>query len=105
MRVRMSAVIAIRSELEQRGDDFGRELASALVLAGERGDRDPGLMREMTAVAASEIRKAIAWLREGELPEKMIADYERACRKGFEAVLHAGMKSWDAEVEAARRAA
>jgi hypothetical protein len=96
----MSAVIAIRSELEERGNDFGRELASALILAGERSGRDRGLMREMTAVAANEIRKAVAWLREGEIPGKLIADYERACRKGFEAVLHAGMQSWDAEVSA-----
>jgi hypothetical protein len=94
----MSAVIAIRSELEVRGDDFGRELAAALVLAGERSGRDRGLMREMTAVAANEIRKAVAWLREGEIPERLIADYERACRKGFAAVLHTGMQGWDAEV-------
>jgi len=100
----MSAVIAIRSELEQRGDDFGRELASALVLAGERSGRDAGLMREMTAIAASEIKKAIAWLREGDLPEKLIAEYERACRKGFQTVLHAGMQSWDAEIAAQRAA-
>lgn len=103
----MSAVIAIRSELEQRGDDFGRELAAALVLAGEKAGRDRNLMREMTAVAANEMRKAVAWLREGELPAKLIAEYERACRKGFQAVLHAGMQGWDAEVaaEEAQRAA
>jgi hypothetical protein len=93
----MSAVIAIRSELEQRGDDFGRELAAALVLAGEHAGRDRSLMREMTAVAAHEMRKAVGWLREGALPDRLIADYERACRKGFEATLHAGMLNWAEE--------
>jgi hypothetical protein len=96
----MSAVIAIRSELEQRGDDFGRELGQALVLAGERAGRDREMMREMTAVAASEMQRAVAWLREGALPEKLIAEYERSCRKGFQTALHAGMKNWDAEVAA-----
>ncbi len=75
-------------------------LAQALVLAGEHAGRDRDMMREMIAVAASEMRKAVAWLREGELPEKLVADYERACRKGFQAALHAGVKSWDAEVAA-----
>ena len=90
----MSAVIAIRSELEERGEDFGKELAAALVLAGERAGRDPSMMRAMTAVAAHEMRKAAAWLVDGAIPDRLVADYERACRKGFETVLHAGIQEW-----------
>ncbi len=96
----MSTVIAIRSELEQRGEDFGRELGTALVLAGERAGRDRHLMHEMIAVAANEMRKASAWLRDGAIPDKLVADYERACRKGFETALHAGMKGWRVEAAA-----
>ncbi len=97
----MSTVIAMRTELEERGHDFGRELAAALVLAGERADRDRQLMREMTAVAAGEMRKAVEWLRENTLPEQFIAEYERACRKGFQSTLHALMRDWREEQTAA----
>ncbi len=101
----MSAVIAIRSELEQRGDDFGRELGAALVLAGERAGRDGAVMREMIAVAAGEMRKAGAWLRDCAIPDKLIADYDRACRKGFQAALHAGMVGWQEEAAEGAQAA
>ncbi len=85
----MSATIAMRTELEERGYSFGRELAAALVLAGDRFGRDRQAMREMTAVAAREMRKAVEWLREGELPDPLVADYERSCRTGFQTTLHA----------------
>ncbi len=103
----MSAVATIRTELEERGDAFGRELGAALVLAGEQSGRDRDLMREMTAVAANEMRTAVEWLRDGTLPEKLVADYERACRNGFRSALHAGMQSWqaDAPAEGAQQAA
>jgi hypothetical protein len=103
----MCAVVTIRTELEERGDEFGRELGAALVLAGEQAGRDRELMREMTAVAANEMRKAVEWLRDGTLPENLIADYERACRNGFRSALHAGMQDWqtDAAAEGAQQAA
>lgn len=93
----MSAVIAIQSEIQERGSEFGRELGAALVLAGERAGRDRELMREMTAVAAGEMRKSAEWLRECALPEKLIADYDGACREGFRTALHAGMQGWQPE--------
>ncbi len=88
----MSSIIAMRTELEERANEFGRELAAALVLAGERAGRDRQMMREMTAVAAREMRKAVEWLREGALPERLVEDYEHACRKGFQTTLHALMR-------------
>ncbi len=103
----MSAVLAIRTELEQRAEEFGRELAWALVLAGERAGRDRRIMREMTAVAGREMRAAVEWLRVGDLPERIVQDYERACRKGFQAELHFAMRGWrdDQPAEAAQQAA
>jgi hypothetical protein len=103
----MSAIIAIRSEIEGRGYEFGRELGAALVLAGDRAGRDRALMHEMTAVAANEMRKSAEWLRECALPEKLIAEYDSACREGFRTALHAGMQDWQPETqaEAAQQAA
>jgi hypothetical protein len=75
----MSSVVAIRSELEQRAAEFGRE---------------------MTAVAAGEMRKAVDWLRQGELPEPVVADYEAACRAAFESMLHHGMRGWSRDAAA-----
>jgi hypothetical protein len=101
----MSSVVAIRSELEQRAAEFGRELAAALMLAGEQCGRDRAMMREMTAVAAGEMRKAVDWLRQGELPEPVVADYEAACRAAFESMLHHGMRGWSRDAAASAQAA
>lgn len=102
----MSEAVEMRlSELQERADEFGRELAAALILAGEEGGRDRGLMREMTAVAAREMRAAVDWLREGGLPVALVADYERACRNGFQAELHGAMRRWEAETGGEARAA
>ena len=93
------------SELQLRGNEFGRELAAALVLAGDRAERDHQVMREMTAVAAREMRNAVEWLRGSGLPEQIVADYDRACRKGFQAELHRGMVRWEKPSHQARHAA
>jgi hypothetical protein len=79
----MSAVAGTVGEFEQRGADYGAELAAALALAGNRADGDRNLVTDMAQVAVREIVSAVAWLREGGLPDSMIADYEHACRKGF----------------------
>ncbi len=102
-----TAVATPLSELETRGDEFGRELAVALVLAGERADRDHATMRAMTAVAAREMRAAVDYLRAAELPQHLVHDYERACRNGFQAELHGAMEAWrkDTATERGQQAA
>jgi hypothetical protein len=100
-----ASATVVMSELQQRGDDFGRELAAALILAGERAGRDRDLMREMTAIAAREMRVAVDWLREGNLPERLVNDYERACRNGFRSALHRAIEHWRTDRTAAQRAA
>ncbi len=70
-------------EFEQRGAEYGAELAAALALAGTRADGDRAIVNEMAKVAVHEINAAVEWLRQGDLPESLVSNYERACRTGF----------------------
>lgn len=93
------------TELEQRGDAFGRELASALVLAGERSGGDGRLMREMAGVAVGEVRKSVRYLADQGLPDSLVLEYEHACRTGFEAEFSVSMRALVVAPEDVRHAA
>ena len=76
----MSGAITGQNELQRRGADYGRELASALVLAVSRGRGDRVEEKAMTRVVLREIRRAVDWLRESGLESALVDQYERACR-------------------------
>jgi len=84
----------VSPSIEERADAFGRELAAALVLAGDRAGRDRAMMRAMTAVAGSEMRRAIEHFHANEIPAVMVERFERACRSGFQAELHSALANW-----------
>lgn len=79
----MSAVAGNFGELGQRGIAYGAELAAALALAGNRAEGDGRIVKEMAEIAVREIGRAVAYLREGGLPDAVVGEYEFACRKGF----------------------
>jgi hypothetical protein len=82
MSVAMSELSSISPmTLRQAGAEFGRDLASALVLAAKRADGDRELKKHMSQIVLREISGSVNCLRDQSLPESLVAMYERACRE------------------------
>ena len=69
-------------EVRRRGNEYGRELAAALVLASSRGNPDRAMKRQMAQIVLDQIEPAVEALKNGAFPERRIQIYERAVRSG-----------------------
>lgn len=69
------------NQLQQAGKEFGSDLAAALVLAAQGADEDRQLKKQMSQIVLREISASVDCLRGRQLPEALVAVYERACRE------------------------
>ena len=79
------------AEIEQSGLEYGKELASALVLASNRAGPDVETKRQMAQIVLREIDSAVETLRKSSTPLLLIAAYEQACRAGVRDELQRSM--------------
>ena len=87
----MSSRVQTEKEVRRRGNEYGCELAAALVLASSRGDADRALKRQMAQVVLDQIEDAVRELRGGAFPADLIQIYERGAREGVrEEILKSG---------------
>lgn len=91
------------AEIQQSGQEYGKELAAALVLASNRIGADTAAKREMAQIVLREIDSAVETLRKSSAPLLLIAAYEQACRAGVKEELTRSMET--ARYQPLRRAA
>jgi hypothetical protein len=78
----MSSQIHLEQEVRRIGNDYGCELAAALVLASSRGNADRMLKRQMAQIVLDQIEGAAQELKNAPVPAELIQIFWRGARNG-----------------------
>jgi hypothetical protein len=78
----MSSQIHLEQEVRRIGNDYGCELAAALVLASSRGNADRILKRQMAQIVLDQIEGAAQELKNAPIPAELIQIFRRGARNG-----------------------
>jgi hypothetical protein len=70
-------------EVQRHGNEYGADLAAALVLASSRADANRAIRRRMAQVMLNQIEGAINALEEAAFPLDLIQIYERGAYEGM----------------------
>jgi len=80
-----------KQEVWRIGDEYGGELAAALLLVSSRGSADRAAKRQMAQIVLKQIEIAVQGLKNAAFPTDLIQIYERGVRAGVrERLLRSG---------------
>jgi ABC-type branched-subunit amino acid transport system substrate-binding protein len=78
----MSSPVDLEQEVHRIGNEYGCELAAALVLASSSGSADRAHKWRMTQIVLDQIEGSAQALKAGRIPDGLIQIFQRAARNG-----------------------
>jgi hypothetical protein len=78
----MSSRVPTQQEVRRIGNEYGCQLAAALVLASSRGNADRAMKRQMAQLVIDQIEAAVQELKNATVPAELMQIFQQEARNG-----------------------